>query len=708
MKTKSLFFLALLLAPAWKLAAQAPDCQFTFQASATGVQAPSISNRFTTSGGSPGCSAWIFKYYTNNSSATSIELDGAADLAGAPTGAYTALTVSAASGSGANPALGTAEGGAVLCCDYYPWLRFNVNTLTGTGAKITVRAYGYKNNSAVNGGGGGGSGISACSTSPPTTGLANAVCYDTSGVLWKCNNGSSACTLTAQWVAQGGSGTFVALSGDATSTATGGATSVIGLNNTLLSGLANGLLTNTTGTGIPTITAKPTGALVGAGQANTFTTGLQNFSAATGFEIPTGAGLVATANLMLGYDSTAGLPHIWFSGADHTFGTSAFASAFTALSGDATSTSTGGATTVTGTNGGAIPKVGGVAGLNTSGQFIQANANVMHFPLYGAAGGIAQAQTLTLTPTVTLNPHYTAFCFTPVAANTGGAPTLTLSGDAAKPIVGPGGAALIANDLLATADACVIYDGTSFELQNPQTLATGNFCLLTGCTMTGNLLFTDATYDIGASGATRPRNGYFSGSVTAPGGFSGGSSFSASGGESSTPSAPSADTLNFNSGNHIPQFTKAGNSTIDATTVVPLASRTAHYFATYIDNTGTQNTALIAATDLPATNLPTPGTSVTVALPHGYAICTGTCTVTLPAPTAAGDDFCIWNDVGVGTAITISGQTGVYFSNVATSAYGAVSGSFTATAAGGNKVCMVARDTTHWIVLSYTGVWTAN
>ena len=152
MKTKSLFFLALLLAPAWKLAAQAPDCQFTFQASATGVQAPSISNRFTTSGGSPGCSAWIFKYYTNNSSATSIELDGAADLAGAPTGAYTALTVSAASGSGANPALGTAEGGAVLCCDYYPWLRFNVNTLTGTGAKITVRAYGYKNNSAVNAG----------------------------------------------------------------------------------------------------------------------------------------------------------------------------------------------------------------------------------------------------------------------------------------------------------------------------------------------------------------------------------------------------------------------------------------------------------------------------------------------------------------------------------------------------------------------------
>src|SRR3990167_9929940 len=34
--------------------------------------------------------------------------------------------------------------------------------------------------------------------------------------------------------------------------------------------------------------------------------------------------------------------------------------------------------------------------------------------------------------------------------------------------------------------------------------------LLAGGTMTGNLLFTDATYDIGASGATRPRDFYLS------------------------------------------------------------------------------------------------------------------------------------------------------------------------------------------------------
>ena len=38
----------------------------------------------------------------------------------------------------------------------------------------------------------------------------------------------------------------------------------------------------------------------------------------------------------------------------------------------------------------------------------------------------------------------------------------------------------------------------------------------TGGTLTGNLLFTDNTYDIGASGATRPRTGYFGTSIIAP------------------------------------------------------------------------------------------------------------------------------------------------------------------------------------------------
>ena len=53
----------------------------------------------------------------------------------------------------------------------------------------------------INGGSGG---ISACGASPPASGSANAYCYDTSNILWKCSNGASACTTTSQWTVQMG------------------------------------------------------------------------------------------------------------------------------------------------------------------------------------------------------------------------------------------------------------------------------------------------------------------------------------------------------------------------------------------------------------------------------------------------------------------------------------------------------------------------
>lgn len=50
-----------------------------------------------------------------------------------------------------------------------------------------------------------------------------------------------------------GSGSFSALTGDATSTSSGGATTVKGINGTLLSGLSTGILKNTTTSGVPSI-----------------------------------------------------------------------------------------------------------------------------------------------------------------------------------------------------------------------------------------------------------------------------------------------------------------------------------------------------------------------------------------------------------------------------------------------------------------------
>ena len=88
---------------------------------------------------------------------------------------------------------------------------------------------------------------------------------------------------------------------------------------------------------------------------------------------------------------------------------------------------------------------------------------------YIAGGGTAQAQTATLAPAATALVNGLEFNFLPVAANTGAAPTLAVNGLTAKPITKLGTAALVANDLTTTAIASVIYDGTEFQLQNPQT-----------------------------------------------------------------------------------------------------------------------------------------------------------------------------------------------------------------------------------------------
>jgi hypothetical protein len=56
-----------------------------------------------------------------------------------------------------------------------------------------------------------------------------------------------------QVVGAGGGGSFTALSGDAVSTSTGGATTVKGVNNTILSALGTGVYWNTTSTGVPSI-----------------------------------------------------------------------------------------------------------------------------------------------------------------------------------------------------------------------------------------------------------------------------------------------------------------------------------------------------------------------------------------------------------------------------------------------------------------------
>lgn len=90
-------------------------------------------------------------------------------------------------------------------------------------------------------------------------------------------------------------------------------------------------------------------------------------------------------------------------------------------------------------------------------------------PCWAAGGGTALAQTATFSPPVVLADGLEV-CWKPTAANSGAAPTFAPNGLTAHAIVKAGGA-LVANDIITTAQACAIYNttGAQWELQNPQT-----------------------------------------------------------------------------------------------------------------------------------------------------------------------------------------------------------------------------------------------
>jgi hypothetical protein len=93
---------------------------------------------------------------------------------------------------------------------------------------------------------------------------------------------------------------------------------------------------------------------------------------------------------------------------------------------------------------------------------------------YVAGAGTAQAQTAAYSPAVPALVNGLAVCWLPSNANTAGSPTLAVNGLTAKNITKNGTATLVANDLTTTAIACAVYDGTEFQLQNPQTAGTSD------------------------------------------------------------------------------------------------------------------------------------------------------------------------------------------------------------------------------------------
>jgi hypothetical protein len=108
--------------------------------------------------------------------------------------------------------------------------------------------------------------------------------------------------------------------------------------------------------------------------------------------------------------------------------------------------------------------VGGGAGATPTGK-TWADLDSFQFVV---GGGTAQVQTATLTQAATSLVAGLEVNFLPIAANTAAAPTLAVNGLTAKNITKCGTTAVIANDLTTAAVASVIYDGTQYQLQNPQ------------------------------------------------------------------------------------------------------------------------------------------------------------------------------------------------------------------------------------------------
>jgi hypothetical protein len=105
----------------------------------------------------------------------------------------------------------------------------------------------------------------------------------------------------------------------------------------------------------------------------------------------------------------------------------------------------------------------------------------------------------------------------------------------------------------------------------------------------------------------------------------------------------------------------------------------------------------------------TTGTTVTLTAPRQYFLCTAACTITVPVP-AAGNEFCVANDVGVSSVITFSAiGSSAFYGKTDQSAYGtAGTGTFVSGGAAGDKICLLGKDATHYNTASFNGTWTAN
>lgn len=174
---------------------------------------------------------------------------------------------------------------------------------------------------------------------------------------------------------------------------------------------------------------------------------------------------------------------------------------------------------------------------------------------------------------------------------------------------------------------------------------------LAGGTLTGGLLFTDNTYDIGASGATRPRTGYFGTSLVAP-------LFNAATGFQISGAAPTGHYPRGNGTDYVDSAIQAGD--------LPLASASV-FGAVEVDGiTITATAGRISAVGGGAGTVTGPGSTIV-----GYAATwnntTGSLLAQLPiSATSTPNALLETNGAGLVSPTLISGWNGVTTASLAT------------------------------------------
>lgn len=156
---------------------------------------------------------------------------------------------------------------------------------------------------------------------------------------------------------------------------------------------------------------------------------------------------------------------------DNTWATVSGGGGVSAFSGDgafANNSSSTGAVTFTLANAAAHKFWGNGTGSSATPSYSSIGSQDYSPGVFVAGGGVAQAQTATLAPAITSLVAGLEVRWLPSAANTAVGPTLAVNGLTAKTITKDGTVGLVANDLLTTAIATAIYDGTQWQLQNPQ------------------------------------------------------------------------------------------------------------------------------------------------------------------------------------------------------------------------------------------------